>query len=104
MFDLILIRFGELSLKGKNKMYFINQLSNNISSTCSIKKDDMFISIDRIFIPYSKTNLEKLSFIFGISSYSPVFTIKTSLKNIENIVLDKIPQNSKTFKVNSRRS
>lgn len=103
MFDLILIRFGEISLKGKNKMSFVKQLALNISNICNIKKNDINISIDRIFIPYSKQNLEMLNFVFGISSFSPVFKIETNLFAIENCIVNYMPNDVKTFKVNARR-
>lgn len=104
MYHFILIRFGELSLKGKNKMNFVNQLARNIKKICKIENEQMSIQIDRIFIPYSKSNLENLNYVFGISSFSPVFKIKTDIKQMEQDVLLNLPKNIKTFKVNSRRN
>ena len=104
MFDLILIRFGELSLKGKNKMDFVYQLAKNISEICQISQAKMQINIDRIFIPYDDNSLEKLNYVFGISSFSPVYKIATNLKTIEEQILKLTPNNIKTFKINSRRN
>lgn len=103
MFDLILIRFGELSLKGKNKMDFVYQLAKNICQICNLKKEQLTINIDRIFVPYSLENIERLNYVFGISSFSPVYKIPTSLKDIEENVIKKIPSNICSFKINSRR-
>lgn len=104
MYDLILVRFGELSLKGKNKMNFVYQLAKNISQICNIEQDKMQITIDRIFLPYHSNTLEKLNYVFGISSFSPVYQIKTDLANIEAKILEYMPNQIQTFKVNARRN
>ena len=80
MYDKILIRFGELSLKGKNKIFFINKLVKNIQNICNIKFENIDIQIDRIFIPFSEENLNSLNYVFGISSFSPVIKSKTNLE------------------------
>ena len=104
MYDLILVRFGELSLKGKNKMNFVYQLAKNISQICNIEQAKMQITIDRIFLPYHPNTLEKLNYVFGISSFSPVYKIETDLTNIETKILEYIPSKIETFKVNARRN
>lgn len=104
MYKYILIRFGELSLKGKNKMKFINILAKNIKKICNIKNSsEINIQIDRIFIPFSEDNLENLNYVFGISSFSPVIKINTNLDEIKKSILLYLPNNIKTFKINSRR-
>ena len=104
MYDLILVRFGELSLKGKNKMNFVYQLAKNISQICNIEQTKMQITIDRIFLPYYPNTLEKLNYVFGISSFSPVYKIETDLTNIETKILEYMPSKIGTFKVNARRN
>ena len=82
MYDLILIRFGELSLKGKNKMHFVKQLAYNISQICQLEYRLLQIEIDRIFIPYQEQFLKQLQFVFGISSFSPVYTVTSDLEAV----------------------
>ena len=103
MYDKILIRFGELSLKGKNKIFFINKLVKNIQNICNIKFENIDIQIDRIFIPFSEENLNSLNYVFGISSFSPVIKSKTNLEVWKNIVLNLELNQYSTFKMNCRR-
>ncbi|MBR3571458.1 MAG: tRNA 4-thiouridine(8) synthase ThiI, partial [Mycoplasmataceae bacterium] len=103
MYDKILIRFGELSLKGKNKIFFINKLVTNIQNICNIKFENIDIQIDRIFIPFSEENLNSLNYVFGISSFSPVIKSKTNLEVWKNIVLNLELNQYSTFKMNCRR-
>lgn len=103
MFKKILIRFGELSLKGKNKMTFVNKLSQNIKQICNLDLKDMDVQIDRIFIPYSKENIDNLQYVFGISSYSPVIDVKSNIESIKKTLLSIDLCQYKNFKINSRR-
>jgi thiamine biosynthesis protein ThiI len=62
-YDSIMVRYGELTLKGKNKKVFIDTLSNNIKQSLNDMKElvfekqydrfyihlDMFSDIDEIF-------------------------------------------------------
>lgn len=101
----ILIRFGELSLKGKNKMNFVRQLAKNVSKICGINHDQITLTIDRLFLPYSEHILKQLEYVFGISSYSPVYKIESNIESIENFVKDGIKHiKFNDFKVSSRRN
>lgn len=103
MFKYILVRFGELSLKGKNKMSFVYQLAKNIRKICKINANDMDVQIDRIFLPYSQENMENLGFVFGISSFSPVIKCDSNLEEITNSLIKSMASEKKTFKISSRR-
>ncbi|UVD81622.1 tRNA 4-thiouridine(8) synthase ThiI [Mycoplasma iguanae] len=101
MYSEILLRYGELSLKGKNKKIFINQLSANIEKIIGIKPATSF---DRMFLPYNENYIEKLQYIFGISSFSPVIKINTDYEEIEKKVLEYFDNSKKTFKIIARRN
>ena len=103
MYDKILIRFGELSLKGKNKIFFINKLVTNIQNICNIKFENIDIQIDRIFIPFSEENLNSLNYVFGISSFSPVIKAETNLDVLKNIIFNLELDQYSSFKMNCRR-
>lgn len=103
MYDKILIRFGELSLKGKNKIFFINKLVKNIQNICNIKFENIDIQIDRIFIPFSEENLNSLNYVFGISSFSPVIKAETNLDVWKNIIFNLELDQYSSFKMNCRR-
>lgn len=102
-YEKILIRFGELSLKGNNKINFVRKLATNISKICNIDLKQMSIMIDRIFIPYSSDNLQNLNYVFGISSFSPVFQLNSDLNEIKKLIQQIDFSSYKTFKINSRR-
>lgn len=103
MYKKILIRYGELVLKKKNRKQFINILKDNLQMQLGFQLNAGF---DRIFIDYSKESLEKLKYVFGISSYSPVIVCDPNLDELKKVILDLI--NSKnnifTFKVSTHRN
>ncbi|EFF41317.1 tRNA uracil 4-sulfurtransferase ThiI [Mycoplasmopsis alligatoris] len=101
MFDKILIRYGELVLKKKNRKTFINHLSNNIKHIVGMAPE---VEYDRMYLPYSQENMENLQYVFGLSSYSPVKVIKHDLDEIKSTVLLLIEKEAKTFKVAARRN
>ncbi|MCK5866994.1 MAG: tRNA 4-thiouridine(8) synthase ThiI [Mycoplasmataceae bacterium] len=101
MYSNILIRFGELSTKGKNKMTFVRHLAKNIERKTGEKPE---IQFDRIFMEYSESNMKCLGYIFGIQSYSPVARVTTHMDEIKKVILKSLDTVSgKTFKVNVKR-
>ncbi|MGL5205335.1 MAG: tRNA sulfurtransferase, partial [Metamycoplasmataceae bacterium] len=104
MKDKILVRYGELSLKGKNKMNFVRTLAKNIKKICSLKEENIVVSFDRIYIDYSEETMNNLQYVFGISSYSKVYVCKTNISEIEGTIKKNIGSEKKTFKCISRRN
>jgi tRNA uracil 4-sulfurtransferase len=112
IYDQILVRYGEISTKGRNRKAFTKKLRENI---LVMLKDFPNIKIsatrDRLHIYLHGENgegvLNKLSKVFGIQSYSPV--VKTA-KDIEEIkeaalnLMEKSHQEGMTFKVSARRA
>ena len=84
MYSNILVRFGELSTKGKNKMTFVRQLAKNIKNLVGTEAK---VEFDRIFLDYSESNIEGLSRIFGIQSYSPVVKVDSNMESIKKEIL-----------------
>ncbi|QKT05333.1 tRNA uracil 4-sulfurtransferase ThiI [Mycoplasma sp. OR1901] len=101
MYKKILIRYGELVLKKKNRKTFINQLSNNITHIVGQKPQ---VEFDRMYLDYSELALERLKFVFGISSYSPVIVTENNIENFKEDVMKLVKNDSKTFKIESRRN
>ncbi|PZV99812.1 tRNA uracil 4-sulfurtransferase ThiI [Metamycoplasma auris] len=98
----ILIRYGELTLKGENKKDFIKQLRKNLE--LYINKNEIKMEYDRAFCKYSDSNLESLKYIFGISSYSVVYKSSINLADIELVVNQIASENEfDTFAINARR-
>ncbi|WP_442879668.1 THUMP domain-containing protein [Anaerorhabdus sp.] len=109
-YDTILIRYGELSTKGKNKKDFIRRLSKNISHVLEDKPNLEYINTyDRIYIrlhgedPYSC--IERIQKVFGISSFSITQKVPNTIEAMEETCLAIAKENEKgTFKVVAHRS
>jgi tRNA uracil 4-sulfurtransferase len=111
-YNRILVRYGEISTKGRNRKMFTSKLRENILAAL---RDMPTISInasrDRLHILLGEEDgqevLFRLQSIFGIQSYSPVVKVE---KNIENIcmaaynLVNKLYEEGKTFKISTRRA
>lgn len=106
----IMIRFGELSTKGKNKKDFIDLLYKNIKHTLkefsSLTYD---VRYDHIYVILNgeDENIigEKLLDISGIQSISYVYKIESDIEKIKDKCLEVIKDvNPKTFKLTCKRS
>lgn len=108
-YDTVLIRYGELSTKGKNRKDFIRRLGKNIQYALNdFPKLEYKNTYDRIYIKLNGENAEQieenLKHIFGISSFSFTQLVKADL----DVIVDeafKIAQDypTGTFKVVARR-
>ncbi|WP_412031597.1 tRNA uracil 4-sulfurtransferase ThiI [Metamycoplasma buccale] len=102
MYSKILIRYGELTLKGENKKDFINFLKEDLM--LRIPKNEIKMEYDRAFIDYSAKNLDSLKYVFGISSYSCAYELENNLETIKSKVIDIANnKNFSSFAIDSRR-
>jgi len=107
--DRILVRFGELSNKGKNRNLFVRQLIQNLKYQLANYPELRYRNqFDRIMIELNGENenevLERASRVFGIRSLSPVIVTDTDFEKISEACLI-LMQNEKvgTFKVVTNR-
>lgn len=111
IYDHILIRYGELSLKGKNRKYFTNQLHENVRN--QLKKFPL-INIhstrDRMSITLNGENPAEIipicQRIFGIQSLSLAIKVENDLESIKEAALFALneEENVHSFKVSVRRA
>ncbi|MHA3828703.1 tRNA uracil 4-sulfurtransferase ThiI [Mycoplasma sp. Z1473D] len=101
MYSKILIRYGELVLKKKNRKTFINTLANNIKH---IVGEVPQVEFDRMYLTYSEHNMEKLNYVFGISSFSPVAVVDNDIEVFKSTALKLVKSDAKTFKISARRN
>lgn len=108
----IMVRYGELSTKGKNRMRFINQLRRNIQSVLSIYPQvTITADRDRAHVYLNGTDYvpvaESLKQIFGIQAFSPSYKVEKEMsllkKAVQEIMLG-LYQEGMTFKISSKRS
>lgn len=109
----LLVRYGELTLKGKNRNRFIQRLKKNIKFQI---KDLQTVTIhaerDRMFIRATDADeidvvIERLQHVFGIHSYSPIAHCEKGLEEIKALVTMLLSQEDlkgKSFKVESKRA
>lgn len=106
----ILVRFGELTTKGKNRKLFIRKLlSNTKEILAEFKNLGYETSFDRMYILLNGENAEqvcnKLKTVFGIYSFSLCYKVDTDLEKIKEVCLSVIDNNhGSTFKVNTKRN
>lgn len=108
----IMIRYGELSTKKKNRMRFINKLKNNMERVLSIYPDvSVKTDRDRGHVYLNGTDYhevaESLKEIFGIQAFSPSFKVE---KNVDTLVkavqeiMTSVYKDGMTFKITAKRS
>ena len=109
-YDHIMVRFGELSTKGKNKSDFIKALARNIKSALSdFSNLDIIIRYDHIYVKLNdndpKRVIEVLQDVSGIQGLSLVLKTDEDIENLRKVCLELVKQeDGKTFKVHSKRT
>ncbi len=106
----ILIRYGELSLKGKNRNSFIKQLLQNVKKALAdFPNLEYQKQHDRMYIYLHGEDSEKVSQIlasvFGISSFSLAVKVDSDIDEIVKAAKESVDlKEYHTFKVAARRS
>lgn len=110
-YDHIMVRFGELSTKGKNKIDFIRVLFHNCQRALKeFDKLHIYMRHDHIYVELNgadyKPVVERLQEVSGIQGLSLVHkSLDRDIENIKNISLELIKQETgKTFKVHVKRT
>ena len=110
IYDHIMVRFGEMSTKGKNKKDFIKILSKNIRNALSeFNGLEIINRYDHIYIKLNGNDpdpiIEILQDVSGIHALSLVSKTNDDIENLKNICLELVKQEEgKTFKVHTRRA
>lgn len=108
--NVVMVRYGELSTKGKNIKDFIKKLANNIKDslkeftelTYKVQHDHIYINLNGV--EFEKVS-EKLKLVPGISSFSLVTSIAPDLDEIIKVGTEIAQKSSaKTFKVITKRA
>lgn len=110
-YDHLLVRYGELTLKGTNRKMFVNQLKDNVKRALiplsgyhvKGKRDRMYIELS----PEADINeiIQRLSKVYGIKSISPIIKIDKNEEKINQsaIQLSHDFEKGSTFKVDVKR-
>ncbi|WP_096202669.1 tRNA uracil 4-sulfurtransferase ThiI [Bacillus sp. FJAT-45350] len=111
-YDHILVRYGELSLKGKNRTKFERALVGNIKKALKEFTDLKFIrTFSRLAIELNDTPeepvIKKLQKVFGIHSFSLALRVETELEAMQAGALATINEADgpiRTFKITTKRA
>ncbi|MBR6260734.1 MAG: tRNA 4-thiouridine(8) synthase ThiI [Erysipelotrichaceae bacterium] len=109
LYDHIVVRYGELSTKGKNRKEFTRQLTNNIKKRLQDHKALTYNTLhDGLFIKlngedYSSIK-EELKDIFGYSYFSGAIRVNKDIEEVKKVTLALAENhNVKTFKIATKR-
>ncbi len=107
----ILVRYGEIALKGKNRGRFEQQLRKNLKEALKNFQATVEKMEGRFLVSGPEENrdkmVERLSKVFGVVSLSAVEKTGLDLEEIKKMALEmagRVPADKKEFKVETRRS
>lgn len=111
-YDRILIRYGEISTKGRNRSKFVEKLKRSIKRAL-VDFPNAYVEgkRERMYVVLNGEDGEKiveiLKGIFGIQSFSPAIKTSKDLEVMKETALQlfkKVHQEGQTFKISARRS
>jgi len=112
IYDHILIRYGEISTKGKNRGAFVEKLRKNVKYVLkNLSNIQIRASRDRMIILLNGERWEevadRLKNVFGIQSFSPVVKVESVVDDIKDgslTLIRKLFTSGSTFKVSVKRA
>lgn len=110
MYDAVLVRYGEIGLKGDNRSFFESILLRNMRRALqTIDHADVYIDSGRILVKVSNNENEimsRLSRVFGIVSMSPVIKVDADMDQFFDVGKQLLENavDAKTLRVDCRRA
>ncbi len=106
MRELLLVRFGEVFLKGDNRPYFLKKLVDNIKRAVTPDGGRVVLSDARIFVSDMDMQraVERVTKVFGVYSVSPAIEMEKDFEAVSAQCLKLMAPLSGSFKVFARRS
>jgi len=112
MYERILVRYGELTLKGKNKHLFVAKVVELIKSKLAGLDVTIDKRHDRLYIELNLESevevIKRLNRVSGLHSYSLITKCNVDIDEISSIAIDmikpKIKEDIVTFKVETKRA
>ncbi|MDP3734062.1 MAG: THUMP domain-containing protein [Nanoarchaeota archaeon] len=99
--DFIIVRYGELFLKGRNRRFFERKLIDNIKKKFNLST--IYRLQGRLMLNYFQGHAS-LRDIFGLVSYSPAWKAESDLSSIQEQALAIVHGKKGTFRVMTKRS
>ena len=109
MKKVILIRYGEIYLKGNNRYYFESMLIRNIKKAiaqfeCDFKQSQSRYTVENYSDSDEKKIIKVLRYVAGIHSISPAFVVDTDKELIAQTASNLIKDENGTFRVTVNRA
>ena len=112
MYNIIILNYGEIGVKGKNRYIFENKLIKNVKNILKpIGKFNVYKEYGRIYVDLDGYDyeevVEEVKKVFGIVGVCPAVRAEKDYNLLKELALkmleEKIEQGYKSFKVDSRR-
>lgn len=108
----MLIRYGDLTLKGKNQKLFVRAVNQQIKEKLDGLEITFDFNHDRVYIFFDASITEevikRLKYVTGVFSFSPIYKCTRELEEIKQVSIKIVEEitNEKptTFKVESKRA
>ena len=105
--DVLLVRFGEVHLKGLNRPYFLKKLVDNVKFAVKPLNGRVWMSDGRIYVSDADDMClaaEKVCRVFGVYSVSMAVELPKDLEEIARAAVAIAKPLSGSFKIEARRS
>lgn len=112
MYERILVRYGELTLKGKNRHFFVDKVVELVKSKLVGLNVTIDKRHDRLYLELNNESVDevvkRLNRVSGLHSYSLITKCSTDIEDIVNISIEMLKSKVKdeviTFKVETKRA
>ena len=112
MYNILIVKYGEIGVKGKNRYIFENKLIKNVKNILKpIGKFNVYKEYGRIYVDLDGYDheeiIEEVRKVFGIVGVCPAVRAEKDYNLLKELALkmleEKIDEGYKSFKVDSRR-
>ena len=112
IYNKILVRYGDLTLKGKNRKIFIQRVTNLVKEKLCGLKSILEFTHDRIYVTINGEDvneiIKRLSYVSGLSSYSLVLRVDTTsdmgqIKEAAVALIEDQIKGNVSFKIETKR-
>ena len=107
MRQVLLVRFGEVHLKGQNRPYFLHKLTDNVKKAVAPLNARVWLSDGRIYVSDFEDiqqAIDRVTRVFGLYSVSPAWELDKDYELIAHKCEEMTRGLKGTFKVMARRS
>lgn len=109
----IVLRFGDLMLKGRNRKLFINKIRNHVTNKFKNYEVKTDFRHDRIYLDFNELIIKEVESMIneipGISSYSIIHVTTNNIEDVKNLSVNILNNNLSSnknyqFKIETKRS